>query len=133
MVPLDGLVHSAGGFDGCSVLVWYDDFLASFRAANEVSTSICLQNVSPENWRTSCEETFKINTDVAIDVNRQLVGVGLVVCNHLWRVIACSAQQIHASYSPFIVEEVAVWHGIILMVEAGLYPFVIETDALSVV
>ncbi|KAK3189322.1 hypothetical protein Dsin_028883 [Dipteronia sinensis] len=104
-----------------------------FWAANEKISTGCPPSFRLDMWKAPCEGFLKINTNAAIDRERQVVGVGIIVQNHLGRVIASSSQWISASYSPLTAEAVAVLRGIALAVATGLVPFVLETDTLGLV
>lgn len=67
-----------------------------------------------------------------VDKDKQAVGIGLVIRDLQGIVMATSTQRIHASYSPLVAEAVAVLRGVIMTIETGLTPFVVETDALGV-
>ncbi|KAK2654361.1 hypothetical protein Ddye_014217 [Dipteronia dyeriana] len=84
-------------------------------------------------WQPPTEGHYKVNCDASLDVQNQVVGIGLIICDSFGLVMAAAAQRIRASYSPLIAEVVAVLHGVDFAVNTGLWPLLIETDALRVV
>ena len=68
-----------------------------------------------------------------MDVRNQRVGVGVVIRNHLGWVMASSVQWLEASFSPQVVEAVAILRGIEFVVDTGLVPAVVKYDVLGVV
>ena len=76
---------------------------------------------------------YKLNTDAALDVRGNVVGVGLVIWDRVGRVMATSAQRVVASFTPPVAEASTVLRGLQLAVDASLLPIEIESDALEVV
>ncbi|KAI9169470.1 hypothetical protein LWI28_012764 [Acer negundo] len=92
-----------------------------------------LNGVGAVSWQLPVEGTYKVNSDAAIDKDRQAVGIGLVIRDHQGMVLmATSTQCIHARYGPLVAKAAAILRGVILAIETGLTPFVVETDALGV-
>ncbi|KAL5810826.1 hypothetical protein ACOSQ3_027565 [Xanthoceras sorbifolium] len=60
-----------------------------------------------------------MNTDAALDVNQQLVGIGVVIHNHFGQVLGSSWQPFFASFSPAVAATVAVHRGLIFPTDAS--------------
>ncbi|KAK1587767.1 hypothetical protein Q3G72_016635 [Acer saccharum] len=116
------------------VRVSCESFLVAFWDANQV----CLNGVSATNpsivvWKPLVEGTIKINCDAALDMNRGVLGFGLVVRDFRGVVLVSCVQHIQANFSPLIAEAMTILQGINLAFDSNLIPFVIKTDALAVV
>ncbi|TXG68182.1 hypothetical protein EZV62_003117 [Acer yangbiense] len=126
--------HGKKGIGDDSLLAWCESFLVAFWDANQV----CLNGVSAANpsivvWKPPVEGTIKINCDAALDMNRGVVGFGLVVRDFGGVVLASCVQHIQVNFSPLIAEAMTILRGINLAFDSNLIPFVIKTDALAVV
>ncbi|KAK2634134.1 hypothetical protein Ddye_028926 [Dipteronia dyeriana] len=116
----------------CDLEVSFLDFFESC-SNNLTDDDMALLSVMwDHSWKPPLEGVFKVNSDVVLDRDKLVVGVGLVVRN-CQGLIATSAQRICASYTLLVAEAVAVLHGINLAIDIGLTPFVIEKDVLVVV
>ncbi|KAK3211190.1 hypothetical protein Dsin_015896 [Dipteronia sinensis] len=82
-------------------------------------------------WNPPREGIYKINCDASVDAKNELVGLGLVIRNHLGEVMATGAYWLKENFSPKITEAIAVLYGINLDVDTSLHPFMVETDALG--
>ena len=72
---------------------------------------------------------YKINCDAGINVVGRLVGVGIVIHDSEGFVMASSSQKIEATFSPQVVEAVAIYRGLQLAIDIGLTPCKIKSDA----
>ncbi|KAK3205121.1 hypothetical protein Dsin_019167 [Dipteronia sinensis] len=61
--------------------------------------------------------------------DHQLVGVGIVIRNLNGQVLASSAQKFAACFFPSVAEASAILKGLRFVVDAGLLPTVLESDA----
>ena len=61
------------------------------------------------------------------------MGLGMVVRNHLGRVMASRAQHVVGIFSPHVVKAMGILRGIRFAMDSGLVPLVMESDALNVV
>ncbi|KAK2638080.1 hypothetical protein Ddye_025875 [Dipteronia dyeriana] len=117
-----------------NVYTWAVEFLNNFRIAITVDGgNRGLDNSTGVVWQDPSVGIFKVNCDAALDMNNKLVGIGLVVRDHYSSILALCAQRIHACYSPLVAEAVAVLRGINFVLKTGVFPLVVETDALGVV
>ncbi|KAI9181833.1 hypothetical protein LWI28_019111 [Acer negundo] len=80
------------------------------------------------HWQPPPENLYKINTDVALDVERQIVGVGVVVRDHRGQVMGVSSQHLEVNFNPGVAQAIALFRGIAFAEEAGLVLAVIESD-----
>ncbi|KAK4858744.1 hypothetical protein QYF36_021301 [Acer negundo] len=99
------ITHGKHAFELDSVCAWSENCMTNYRAAVDVGGNIRLGSRSMNVfWKPLPEGIFKINSDAAIDSERFVM--------RKWWLCLC---------------------GINLASERGLTPFVIETNALSVV
>ncbi|KAK2642703.1 hypothetical protein Ddye_024466 [Dipteronia dyeriana] len=110
------------------------EFQANYKATNmaevEQSNRVVTRTVK---WQPPNIVFYKLNTDAAFDVNSQRVGLGMIIRDHLGFVLGASAQTVVANFCPQIAEALAIFRGLTFVVESGLIPVVIESDALEVV
>ncbi|KAK3184746.1 hypothetical protein Dsin_032032 [Dipteronia sinensis] len=76
---------------------------------------------------------YKLNTDAAVNSKNNCVGQGLVIRNHRGMVMASSAQNMDMLVTPYVAEAMAILKGLVFVVDIGLLPVAVETDALNVV
>ncbi|TXG48983.1 hypothetical protein EZV62_024858 [Acer yangbiense] len=76
---------------------------------------------------------FKINTDAALDIQENYVGIAVVIRNFQGKVMLSFCKNFQACYSPQIAEALAVVEGLRLAKNGGFFPAVLESDALMVV
>ncbi|KAK2649623.1 hypothetical protein Ddye_017112 [Dipteronia dyeriana] len=130
-------MHSISGHCLDEVVSWASSYLEDFKSARLVDTS-CLVSSSCSNelvtkWTLSPVDTFKVNVDAAIQADKQLVGVGLIVRQSNGLVLVASAQCFTACFSPLVAEAVAILRGLQCAVSCGFYPVVLDSDAKWVV
>ncbi|KAL5775273.1 hypothetical protein ACOSP7_012830 [Xanthoceras sorbifolium] len=66
------------------------------------------------------------------DLNKNLIGLGIIVRDHSDYVLAASAQKLVAGYSVDIAEALAVLRGLQFALASGLLPTIVETDSFTV-
>ncbi|KAK3198816.1 hypothetical protein Dsin_022231 [Dipteronia sinensis] len=122
-------IHSSVSIDLGCLVQWAFDFLA-----NAPFFAIYLaQSAVISRWIPAEGGVFKINTDAGISGENQCVGVGIVILGEDGLVMVSAAQHLVALVSPPVVESMAILCGIRLALLSNLVPFVVESDALSVI
>ncbi|KAL5797435.1 hypothetical protein ACOSQ2_002255 [Xanthoceras sorbifolium] len=108
-------------------------FLADYCAKGLVSPPSvdCLRPVV--RWSPPLFGLYKINTDATIDFKSNRVGLGAVIRNSDGQVMALCAKHLHIHCSVVYAEAMALLCGALLASDSGLYPAVLETDALSII
>ena len=84
-------------------------------------------------WRPPEENVIKLNTDGAIDISKGCASPGIVVRDHLGRLIACRCIQYVGISEPFVAELLACRDAILLAIEKGWSSIVLETDCQLIV
>ncbi|KAK2648902.1 hypothetical protein Ddye_016391 [Dipteronia dyeriana] len=87
---------------------------------------MCKIGLMKMRWKAPDVGVFKVNTDAAIMTTNQVVGVGIVVRDSNGQLVGTSAQNNEACFSPSIAEAVAILRGLRFVVDAGLFPAVLE-------
>ncbi|KAK2637294.1 hypothetical protein Ddye_032086 [Dipteronia dyeriana] len=85
------------------------------------------------SWRPPLVGYFKINTDATLNSSDKILGIGMVIQDSGWRIMACLCGTAGGFYEPQIAEAKAILRGFRLALENGLYPVILESDALLVV
>ncbi|KAK1571403.1 hypothetical protein Q3G72_016361 [Acer saccharum] len=85
------------------------------------------------SWRPPDVSFWKINTDAATKYKDCLIDLGFIIRDVDGKVKTAAALKITVTFSPVVVEALAVKCGIAKAVELGLIPFQLETDSLHVV
>ncbi|KAL5744925.1 hypothetical protein ACOSP7_027811 [Xanthoceras sorbifolium] len=67
-----------------------------------------------------------------MDLNKNLVGMGIIFRDHYGSVLAACAQKLVAGYSVIIAEALTVLKGLQFVLASGLLPANVETDSLDV-
>ncbi|KAK3232431.1 hypothetical protein Dsin_004312 [Dipteronia sinensis] len=124
------MVHHFGTRCEENIVEWAGNFLEEFCKADEGNPDKVVKHGQTINhdikWSRPREGIFKINTDAVIYSNINLIGFGMVICNHEGDVMGCSTQSTVANYSPQIAEAYAILRGIHFVAE-------VESDAKSVI
>ncbi|KAK3212816.1 hypothetical protein Dsin_017522 [Dipteronia sinensis] len=128
-------IQNIVGVSFTEVVGWATIYLAQFREATamDVVEQWRMAAAMVVRWEPHLEYLYKINTDAAIKVQDNCVGVGIVIRNHCGLIMGSSAQRIEANFSPRIAEAVAILHGIVFAKDMELLPAVVGSDALGVV
>ncbi|KAK3229743.1 hypothetical protein Dsin_001624 [Dipteronia sinensis] len=109
-------------------------FLVEWRSANVSSFAVSSnRSVETSKWNPPTRRYYKINTDVGLCRDKQLVEVGIVIRNEKGLVRVSGAQRLKATVSPLVVEALAIFRGILLALERYMVPFVVESYALNVI
>ncbi|KAL5790370.1 hypothetical protein ACOSQ2_005258 [Xanthoceras sorbifolium] len=84
-------------------------------------------------WSAPINEAFKINTDAACFPSSNRTGFGVIIRDSCGHVMLSSTHNCSAGYLPFIAEALAIRKGLQLALEAGIYPYYLESDAATMV
>ncbi|KAK3231107.1 hypothetical protein Dsin_002988 [Dipteronia sinensis] len=76
------VVHGDGDQDWNYVVPWSVNFLHEYRSVHEVGVVDIRPTTGLFRWQPPLRNLYKINTDAALDVEKQIVGVGVVVHDH---------------------------------------------------
>ncbi|KAK2658345.1 hypothetical protein Ddye_004878 [Dipteronia dyeriana] len=87
----------------------------------------------PNSWRPHDKGRFKANSDVALDMLYGKVGVGIIIRDHLGKVLASCSLPIVTVLAPNVTKATAILRGFIFTNESGLLPCTLESDAQVVV
>ncbi|KAL5857407.1 hypothetical protein ACOSQ3_004865 [Xanthoceras sorbifolium] len=77
--------------------------------------------------------SLKINIDAALDSDRSVVGVGVIIRDDQGLVCTFSAQKIQAHFTPQLADRVALLLGIRFAADSYLIPASLKCDAAAVV
>ncbi|KAK3219713.1 hypothetical protein Dsin_013683 [Dipteronia sinensis] len=96
----NGKVHNSAAIDDKNVVPWASSFLLDFQQANgpkEVDSKVGSDGVrivqDRPSWCPPSVDSYKINTDAAIDVANGNVGIGIIIRDHRGQVMASSARM----------------------------------------
>jgi hypothetical protein len=84
-------------------------------------------------WRPPPQNTYKVNWDAALDSVNQRMGVGVIVRDHMGRVIAARSTTVEFSSEPVVAEAIAALHAAEFSRDLGLPKIILEGDSLQVV
>ncbi|KAK2635904.1 hypothetical protein Ddye_030696 [Dipteronia dyeriana] len=113
---------------------WADCFMKVYHKANKrVEGCSRLLNQVCNSWHPPYVGLFKVNSNAAVDTEGGRIGIGLIIYDSLGFVMVSSAQTIVDVYSPQEAETIAILHGIQIVVDSGLVPFSIKSDAQVIV
>ncbi|KAK0587875.1 hypothetical protein LWI29_030314 [Acer saccharum] len=121
IMPMDGIVD------------WAVNFLANFKEARGVEQCERAGQTKDIRWKTPTAGCVKINLDAALSVAKGVSGVGVVVRDWKGEVLASCCQRFEVCFPPLIAEVVAVLTGMRLALQLGLFPAMVESNALAVV
>jgi ribonuclease HI len=76
---------------------------------------------------------FKANWDVGVNPQRQLMGVGVIVCDDHGRVHAAVSKTLDTFHEPVLGESFAALHAVEFCRDLGLREVIFEGDSLQVV
>ncbi|KAK2644864.1 hypothetical protein Ddye_020059 [Dipteronia dyeriana] len=122
------------------VLSWSRNYLLGFQDANGVCSGKVISDGSivsncyvVAEWTPPLGDLFKINMDVALNVEDNIVGMGVVIRNRYGEVMGSTMQRSEATYSPSLAEATVLLRGIEFMIDLGTLSAVVESDAKGVV
>ncbi|KAK2656458.1 hypothetical protein Ddye_009510 [Dipteronia dyeriana] len=105
----NAVVH--GGIACCvaDIMVWSTTYLSEFRSSGLKGRHLHgNQNPKLVVWKPPPSDFYKINTDVAIDVAGQMIGIGIVIRDVTGFVMASSSQRIIATFTPQVAEAMVI-------------------------
>ncbi|KAK2644314.1 hypothetical protein Ddye_019509 [Dipteronia dyeriana] len=109
-------------------------FLTEYRWAGEGSQSPPrVGELAEVRWRPPGGGLYKVNTNAALGSNGDMVGPGIIVCDHEGFVMGACAKLTHTVYSPQIAEAYAILTGLSFTRDSSLVPCLVESDAQVVV
>ncbi|KAH7570019.1 hypothetical protein JRO89_XS05G0033100 [Xanthoceras sorbifolium] len=111
------------------VMDWSSAFLLEFQDAAVIPSTAAVQDRAARCWSPPAAGLWKINTDAALDLDRGLVGIGVVVRDHQGLVCGSSAQCIRAHFSPLVAEGTALLRGLLFAVDLGVPLASVESDS----
>jgi ribonuclease HI len=85
--------------------------------------------VSPKTWTTPLENWIKINCDAALDKNRGVFGMGIVVRNSDGRLLAAKRVTRRGRVDPVVAEGMAFYYGVNLCKARGFQNVWLEGDS----
>ncbi|KAL5831265.1 hypothetical protein ACOSQ4_016619 [Xanthoceras sorbifolium] len=112
---------------------WSHAFLTEFQAAAVHHSTTAVQDRAARCWTLPACGSWKINTDAALDSNRGLVGIVIIIRDHQELVCGSSVQRLRAHFSPQVAEGVALLRGHTFAAELGFSSACVESDAAVVV
>ncbi|KAK0592975.1 hypothetical protein LWI29_028449 [Acer saccharum] len=124
------LIHDNQLLDITEVVPWASSFHAEFKGANVAGK--VLNPSQPRQvwkWNPPAAGLFKLNTDAAVNSGDGIIGVGVIFRDNDCLVLASSAQRVIATFTPQVAEAVALFRGLRMAKDIGLWPCEIETDA----
>ncbi|XP_042974783.1 uncharacterized protein LOC122306422 [Carya illinoinensis] len=86
-----------------------------------------------EKWKKPSEGKYKLNWDAAIDVSRDLVGIGGIIRDCNGEVLATLRAKRKMILSPFAAEAYALMVAMLFSNEAGILKLMLKGDSLQVV
>ncbi|KAK3224148.1 hypothetical protein Dsin_011173 [Dipteronia sinensis] len=129
------LVHGKDRVGLDSVVSWCRGYISDWLAANcpPDQAASGAQEARGIRWKPPTSGTYKLNIDAALEVQHLPVGLGTVIRDHMGFVMASSAQRVEANFTPQIAEAMAISRGLKFAVDSGLFPIMVESDALEIV
>ncbi|KAK2647938.1 hypothetical protein Ddye_015427 [Dipteronia dyeriana] len=128
------VVHDSSFSFEVDIVEWASGFISDFHnvcvARDRLPAFVINRNPI---WIPHDLNIYKINCDAAINVASCLVGFGNIIRNSEGPVMASSSQNIIASFSPQVAEAEAIHQGLLLAIDAGLFPCLMESNAEVVV
>ncbi|KAK0608384.1 hypothetical protein LWI29_029944 [Acer saccharum] len=109
------------------------NFLANFKEARGVEQCERAGQAKNIRLKTPTAGCVKINSDATLSDAKGVSGVGVVIRDWKGEVLASCCQRFEVCFQPFIAEAVAILTGIRLALQLGLFPALLESDALAVV
>ncbi|KAL5826304.1 hypothetical protein ACOSQ4_018101 [Xanthoceras sorbifolium] len=122
-------VHVQSSLSIGEVVDWSSAFLSEFQVAAVIPSTAAVQDRAARCWSPPAAGLWKINTDAALDLDRGLVGIGVVVRDHQGLVCGSCAQCIRAHFSPLVAEGTALLRGLLFAVDLGVPLASVESDS----
>ncbi|KAK2634872.1 hypothetical protein Ddye_029664 [Dipteronia dyeriana] len=115
-------------------MFWACNFLNEFQATNLKSSGLSNAMTSgmvelSRPW----DGTFKVNSDGTICIQKNLISLEIVICDSKRNVTVSNAPVMVNCFSSKVAEALALPQECHFARDCGLYPYMFETDALSVV
>ncbi|KAL5766513.1 hypothetical protein ACOSP7_017130 [Xanthoceras sorbifolium] len=124
-------VRSSLVLDVEDVVPWSRAYLADFCAA-----PFSVRPPKPlrfEKWVAPSPGWFKLNSDAAVDVSNNRIGLGVVIRDGHGAVVAALAKGLNSLLSVDCAESLAILEGIRFAHSLGISPVGVESDSASVV
>jgi ribonuclease HI len=86
-----------------------------------------------ERWKTPPKGIMKLNWDAAIDRNKKLMGIGIVVRDFTGEVVATQCTTKAYVCNPVVAEAMALWTAVVLLGQLSFMDVILEGDCLEVV
>ncbi|KAK3226094.1 hypothetical protein Dsin_005956 [Dipteronia sinensis] len=115
------LVHNleVKGFD--DVVTWASNFLEEWNSTQHIDKPSLLDHELVVKWIPLEDGVWEINMDAANCYQNQKIGLGIIIRNKSEVVKAAASLRIQAMFSPLVAEAIAVWQGILLASNSGLF------------
>ena len=86
-----------------------------------------------EKWKPPTWGTMKLNWDAAIDTNRKLMGIGIVIRGYSGGVVATQCTTRPYVCDHVVAKALALWTVVMLFGQLGFRDIILEGDSLEVV
>ncbi|KAK3224784.1 hypothetical protein Dsin_004646 [Dipteronia sinensis] len=127
------VVNYQVGLGDIEVCMWSEFFIHDFRQSLVKENPRRMGSWVTPRWQAPEVGIFKINTDKAVVTKDGVSGLGVVIRDDKGFVRASACYGFKVNYHPQIAEALAIYKGILLTVNTGLLPAMLESDALTVV
>ncbi|KAK3228184.1 hypothetical protein Dsin_008046 [Dipteronia sinensis] len=109
----NGMIHDSKLFDVSEVMPWATSYIVEFKRANTMDVREAGKwHKQLWKWCPPIADKFKMNTYAAIQSEVGRVGVWIIIRDSTGNVLASSAQNIKAEFSPTIAVAVALLRGL---------------------
>ncbi|KAL5844327.1 hypothetical protein ACOSQ4_010285 [Xanthoceras sorbifolium] len=129
-------VHDNFNMAPIDIAPWSRFFLSEFQAASVPSNSsrFSLRAVrSPVTWVRPPIGFFKLNSDTSVKSSLKAVGLGIIIRDTLGQVVLSGTTRLMNAVSIEFAEALTIQFGLSLACDAGIGPFFVESDCLSIV
>ncbi|KAM6563086.1 hypothetical protein CsatB_023084 [Cannabis sativa] len=133
------VVHGSSAKPASILASFAVNYLSNFRSATKkyhtaATSAPTLPTSAPgaTKWTPLTGLNLKLNVDAALDANRNIVGVGVVVRNSAGHVLAAMVKLIISNFASHIMEAKAMFHSLNWVIQLQLPITIVETDALLV-
>ncbi|KAL5758555.1 hypothetical protein ACOSP7_021166 [Xanthoceras sorbifolium] len=108
-----------------------------FPSEHQTGLGVIIRDNSGRMLSAACSAplggVFKINTDATCFPFEHQTGLGVITRDNSGKILLSCAQNLLASFSPFVAEALAIKKGLERAVDASLCPCLLESDASTVV